>query len=136
MIHVATACSSIPDKWRRQWEEAITGKKNLILFEPLIAEIFYRLALKIGETKANERILWLKSLPSTKIIEINNNLAIEAVKVYLKFRRYSLSLVDSFSAVIAKRRNAALFTTDTGIRNVCRRIGVSVSFLPKKALQL
>ncbi|GFO98227.1 hypothetical protein ig2599ANME_2450, partial [groundwater metagenome] len=38
MVHVH-AYDSIPEKWQRQWKEATVGTKQLILFEPLIAEI-------------------------------------------------------------------------------------------------
>lgn len=48
MVHVA-AEYGIPDKWQRHWKEATVGRKNLILFELLVAEILNQLTRRKGQ---------------------------------------------------------------------------------------
>ena len=133
MVHVH-ASNSIPENWRRHWKDATVGNKQLILFEPLIAEILYQMIKEKGDGTATDRILWIKSLNNTRIVELNDKLAFAAGRAYLKFKKYGLSLVDSFSLVIAKEEKAEIFTTDHGLRDAGKDSGVRVSYLPLNAL--
>lgn len=134
MVHVAATRGRVPEKWRRQWDEVKAGRKYLLLFEPLIAEMFYRMAEAVGEEAALTRILWLKSLRSAKLVKIDDRVAVSAARIFSRFRRYGISLVDAFSVAVAKREGAKLFTTDLGVRNVCRKADILVSFLPREEL--
>lgn len=134
MVLVAAVRGAIPEKWRRQWNETKAGRKHLLLFEPLIAEMYYTLAKFMGEEAAQAKMLWLKSLRGARLVPLNDNLALGAARTILKFKHYGISLVDAFSITIAKREGAELFTTDLGVRNICKEVGVPVSFLPSDEL--
>ena len=134
MVHVH-AYDRIPEKWQRQWKEATVGSKPLILFEPLIAEILYQLTEKKGYNTASSRIYWLKALSNTKIIPLDKDhdeIAFAAASAFKEFKEHGLSLVDSFSLVIAKEERADIFTTEHGLRDAGNDFGVRVSFLPKE----
>jgi len=133
MVHVY-ANNNIPEKWRRQWKEVTVGNKKLILFEPLIAEIMYQMIKEKGDGVASNRILWVKGLPNAEIVELNDHIAFAAARIFLKFKKYSISLVDSFSLAIAKSKRAEIFTTDYGLRRAGNDFKVRVNFLPKEAL--
>jgi len=132
MVHMV-ACNSIPEKWRRQWKEATVGNKSLLLFEPLIAEIFYQLTRQKGESAAVNRILWLKGLPTITMVKLDDNIAMDAGR-FRRRREFNISLVDAFALAISKKKRAELFTTDHGIRDAGKKIGVNVNYLPKEAL--
>ena len=100
MVHVA-AVHRVPEKWLRQWKDATIGHGRLLLFDSLIAELFFGLAKKFGAKVAEERISWLKSLPNSFEITINNRLARRAAGLLLKFKKYGLGLTDAFMMSIA-----------------------------------
>ena len=133
IVHVQ-ARSSIPEKWKRQWKEATTGFKSFLLTEPLVAEIFYQLARQHGENAARNRILWLKSLSTCRIETLDDNLAFEAGRLYLRFRHLGISLTDAFSISTARRAGAEILTTDHGVRDACRTLGIGVNYLPLESL--
>jgi len=133
IVHVAVQ-EAIPEKWRRQWKEATVGRKNMILFEPLVTEILNHLTPKKGEGVAQNRVLWVKGLKTAKMVRIDDKIAFEASRLYLKLKRYGISLVDSFSLSIAGKERARIFTSDFGLRNAAREIGVEVSYLQGQAL--
>ncbi|MCX9084427.1 MAG: hypothetical protein OIN87_06490 [Candidatus Methanoperedens sp.] len=47
-----------------------------------------------------------------------------------------ISLVNSFSLVIAKEERADIFTTDSGLRDAGTDFGVRISFLPKEIFDM
>lgn len=133
MVHIA-ACDSLTEKWLRHWKEATTvGNKSLLLFEPLIAEIFYQLSRQKGEKAASDRILWLKGLPTMTMVKLDDNIAMDAGR-YRKRGEFDISLVDAFSLAISKKERAELFTTDHGIRDAGKKIRVKVNYLPRGEL--
>ena len=131
MVHVQ-ARTTIPEKWKRQWKEATTGAKQLILTEPLIAETFYQLIRKEGEKAAQKRIFWLKGLRSCRIVPLDDHHALEAGRLFLRFRHLGISLADAFSLSVARMERAEIFTSDHGIRDACRSLDIEVSYLPLK----
>ena len=135
MVHVS-AVRGVPDKWRRQWKEATVGNKTLILFEMLVAEVLSRLTVRKGQNASRNRMLWLKGLRNTKMIDVDDSIAFEASRIYLRLRDYSLSLVDSFLLAIAKKERARVFTSDHSLRDAAREMKIDVSFLPEGVLEL
>ncbi len=135
MVHVS-AVREVPDKWRRQWKEATIGNKTLILFEMLVAEIHSKLTLRKGQNASRNRMLWLKGLRNTKMVDVDDNLAFEASRIYLRLRVHSLSLVDSFLLAIAEKERARVFTSDHSLRDAAREMRIDVNFLPEGALGL
>lgn len=120
----------LPEKWIRFWKEVRMGNCGLLLFEPLISETYYKNIPKYGKKTCKDYIIWLKSLPKTKIHQINDKDAINAGDIKVQFSKYGLSLVDCFLLSIAKLHRAMVFTTDHSIRDVAREMNVKVSFLP------
>lgn len=121
---------SLPEKWRRFWKEVRMGSKGLLLFEPLISEIYYKNIPKHGKQNCKNKIIWLKSLQKTEIHQLNDRDAINAGDLKIQFSRYDLSLVDCFLLSIAKANKAMIVTTDHSVREVARKLNVNVSFLP------
>ncbi|TRZ91574.1 MAG: type II toxin-antitoxin system VapC family toxin [Methanosarcinales archaeon] len=134
MVHVH-AYDNIPERWYKQWKDATVGNKRLILSELLIAEILYQMIQEKGDAAATDRILWVKSRQNTRIVALDDKIAFAAGRAYIKFKGYGLSIVDSFSLVIAKEEKAEIFTTDPGLLKAGDDYGVKVNFLPKKALK-
>jgi len=134
MVHVA-ACISLPEKWRRQWKQAVDGTKRLLISELLVAEIFYQLTKISGKEAARDRILWVKGRPTTTIVSIDDAMSLNAGMLFLRFKNF-IGIVDAFSLEIARRERAEIFTTDHQIRKVAKEIGVPVSYLPKESLGL
>ena len=121
---------SLPEKWRRFWKEIRMGSKGLLLFEPLISEIYYKNIPKHGKQNCKNKIIWLKSLQKTEIHQLNDRDAINAGDIKIQFSKYGLSLVDCLILTVAKSNGAMVFTTDPSVRNVARKLNVNVSFLP------
>ena len=135
MVHVV-AVDDIPDKWRRHWKEATVGNKHLILFELLVAEIMNQLTIRKGQNASRNRMFWLKGLRNTWMVDVDDNTAFEASRIYLSMKGHSLSLVDSFLLAIAKKERAKVFTSDHRLRDAARAIKIDVNFLPKDVLRL
>ena len=125
-----TFYNSLPEKWKRYWKEVRMGKCGLLLIEPLISEIYYKNIPKLGKKKSKDHIFWLKSLPQTKIHQLDDNDAIKAGDIKVQYSRYKLSLVDCFILSVAKDHNAVVFTTDYQMKYVSSKIKVNVNFLP------
>lgn len=130
MVHVLTV-RKVPEKWLYHWKEATVGRGRLLLFDCLVAELFENLTREFGAKFAEQRLLWLKSLPNTYEVEIDNNLACVTAHALLKFRKYDISLTDAFILAIAQREGAVVFTMDKGLREACRDSRVEVSYLPR-----
>ncbi len=122
--------NSIPEKWTRFWKEVRMGNKGLLLFEPLISEIYYKNTPKHGKKVCKDKIMWLKSLPKTRIYQLNDRDAINAGDFKVQFSKYGLSIVDCFLLCVAKAHGAMVFTTDPSVKNVARKLNIKVSFLP------
>ena len=120
----------LPEKWIRFWKEVRMGNSGLLLFEPLISETYYKNIPKYGKKACKDKIMWLKSLPKTKIHKLDNNDAIRAGDIKVQYSEYGLSLVDCFLLTVAKVHSAMVFTTDHDVRDVAREMNVKVSFLP------
>ena len=120
-----------PEKWKRPWHEIrFIHKNKLILFEPLISEIFYQISKKIGFKKAKNKIEWIKTLPTSEIISLNDNIAITAGKYKISYNKYGISLVDCYSLTLALRKNATILTTDTGLKNSAKKLNIVTNFIP------
>jgi len=122
--------NTLPEKWLRPWKEVKAGTGGLVLFEPLISETYYKNIPKHGKKTSKDNIYWLKSLPKTKIHQLDDNDAINAGDVKIQYKQFGLSLVDCFLIIVAKANNAKIITTDHGVRDVARKMKVKVDYLP------
>jgi len=118
----------LPEKWRRYWQEIQNNNRELILFEILISEIFYRLSKEYGFEPIQNKIYQIKSLKSSKIVKINDRLALNAGKIKIKY--HNLSIVDSYILTLSNHFNARIVTTDHGIRDASKGERIQVDFLP------
>ena len=118
--------------WSYKWEEIKEGRAYLLLFESLIAELFYQLIKRKQEKIVCEDILRIKGLPLTRIIQLDDNFAFKAGKFRYQFQE--ISTVDAFSIAIAERNKGMIFTTDHYLRNAAKEMNVKVSYLPKEEL--
>ena len=118
----------LPEKWRRYWQEIRNNNRELILFEILISEIFYRLSQEYGFEPIQNKIYQIKSLKSSKLIIIDDRIAISSGKIKNKYR--GLSIVDSFILALSNHLNAKIVTTDHGIRDASKGEKIKVDFLP------
>ncbi len=121
---------NLPEKWIRPWKEVKAGTGGLVLFEPLISETYYKNIPKHGKKKSKDDIYLLKSLPKTKIHQLNDNDAMNAGDIKIQYKQYQLSLVDCFLITVARANNAKIFTTDHNLSNVARKMNVKVDYLP------
>lgn len=122
----------IPEKWSRIWREIRLGLRGLLLFEPLVSEMYYKNIPKLGKKGARDKVLWLKSLNKTELYSLDDNDAINAGAIRVDYSPYGLSLVDCFLLSVAKKHTALILTTDPSIRNVARKMKVEANFLPFK----
>lgn len=120
----------IPEKWSRYWKEIREGSKKLIIFEMLISEILYKNSKKLGLEKTKDKILEIKSLRNSVIIPVDDNDAFSSGGYMLKLNKFGLSHVDSYILTLSKRCNARIVTTDPGLKNAGKNIGVEVDYLP------
>lgn len=120
----------LPEKWIRYANEVRKGERILLLFEPLISEIFYKNEPKFGISTCREKIYWLKSLPKVEIHKLTDTDALDAGEIKIRNSQYDLSLVDCYLLSIGKRRNSIILTTDHGVRDVGKKIGVEVNYYP------
>ena len=123
--------NKVPEKWIRPWKEIKMGNGNLILFEQLISETYYKNIPKYGKKKCKEKIMWLKNLPNKYLHTINNKDAFNAGDIKNEYKN-KLSLVDCFLITIAKAKNAKIFTTDYSMRDIARKMKINVDYLPFK----
>jgi len=77
----------LPEKWLRYWTEIRNGTKNLVLFEFLISELFYKNSLLHGFQKTTDRIMQIKSLGASRIVGIEDNEAFAVGKHMVSLRR-------------------------------------------------
>jgi predicted nucleic acid-binding protein len=108
----------IPDKWVRYWKEARYGTKKLIIFEMLISEIFYKNSKKYGFKAIREKLEWIKYLPASEIVNINNSDAFQAAEYMVSLRRFGISLTDSYILAIARKHHARIVTTDGELKKL------------------
>jgi len=120
---------ALPEKWVRPWKETRAGHRGLLLFEPLVSETYYKNIPRYGKKISKDRIFWLKSLPRSKMHQIDDNDAIRAGDIKVQFPG-NLSLVDCFLLAVAKTNNAKIFTTDYGVRDAARKMKIEVDYLP------
>jgi len=62
---------AIPEKWSRFWREIRMGNRGLLLFEPLVSEIYYKNILEYGKKPCKDKILKCKQIRITKV-RLNN----------------------------------------------------------------
>ncbi|MDO9537382.1 MAG: PIN domain-containing protein [Thermoplasmata archaeon] len=121
--------NALPEKWVRPWKEVRMGNGRLLLFEPLVSETYYKNIPKYGKKASKDKIYWLKSLPKTKIHQIDDNDAINAGDIKVQYSR-KLSLVDCFLLAVAKANSAKVFTTDPSVRDTARDMNINIDYLP------
>ena len=115
--------NNLPEKWVHPWKEIQEGIKTGCVIEPIIAESYYQLLMKYGldREKANESIL-----------SIDNNTAILAGYYRIRFKKFSLSLVDCFLLATGykNRNDAKIYTTDEKLKIASKDIFVPCDYLP------
>lgn len=124
----------LPEKWSNKWEEIKERITRLVLFESLIAELFYQLIKRKKEEIVREEILKIKGLPASIIVQIEDDISFQAGMFYHQFRVYRISLVDAFLLAVAKRKNGVIFTTDFNLRESAKKMNIGVSYLPEEEL--
>jgi len=126
--------NNLPEKWVRPWEEIQEGIKTGCVIESIIAESYYQLLIKYGldREKANESILRFKAVKGTRIMSIDNNTAILAGYYRIRFKKFSLSLVDCFLLATGykNRNDAKIYTTDEKLKIASKDIFVPCDYLP------
>ena len=120
----------VPEKWERIWKDMRMGKTQLMLIEPLISEFYYKNIQRVGKKGSKDKIYHIKAWRNTQIINLDDNDAIMAGSFKVEYRKYSISLVDCFILAVCKRNRLKILTTDPGVRDVGKKLGVDVSFLP------
>jgi len=122
--------NNTPKKWSDVWRFIRMGERGIIFIEPLISEIYYKNARTFGMKVMKDKILGLKNYPNAEIYPLEDNDAIAAGDIKIKYRPLRLSLVDCFILHVAKKCRATIFTTDPGIKNVGRELKIDVNFIP------
>lgn len=121
----------LPDKWVRSWDEVAGRRRQLLLFEPLISEVYYQLSRRINSMNAKSSIIGLKSNPGVIIHPLDDNDAILAGQFKNTF--HGLSLVDCYNLALAQRHKAKIFSTDIQLREAAKSKGVMIDYIPFKA---
>jgi predicted nucleic acid-binding protein len=127
---VASGSDAPPEKWERPFAEVRGGRAELLLFEPLVAEMVFQLSKRFGPERAKSEVRSWKSLPGTRLCELDDSWAFAAAAARLKHQNEDISYVDAFILDLARRERAKVLTTDCGLRDAARREKVDVSFLP------
>lgn len=117
----------IPGKWSDIWRNIRMGGQGIILIEPLVGEMYYKNAPKLGLKEVKNNIMGLKGFRKAEVYKLKDSDAIEAGKIKLEHR--DLSLVDCFIMAVAKRHRAVILTTDPGIRDAAREMRIDVNFM-------
>ncbi len=126
--------NQLPIKWNRYWQEIKNNAKNIILFEILITEIFYKLSKIYGFSSIESKIYQIKSLTSSIIAKINDNIALLAGKIRNKYQKNNLSIVDSYILAYSVHYHARIITTDSGIKKAGKDEKLEVDFIPFKEI--
>ncbi len=135
MVHMAFYRGCVPAKWALLWRGIREGRRSLVLVEGVVAEMFERMSRERGEEAAWRRILWLKGLRGSRVLHADDNLAMAAGRLRSRHgSRFDLSLVDCFVLAAASREGCEVVTTEVGLRDCARELGVGVSWLPVYAL--
>lgn len=125
---------TLPLKWKKYWQEIKNKTSQLLLFEILITEIFYKLSKNYGSLTMEHKILQLKSIENLRIIKIDDNFAILAGKMVNKYQKYGLSIVDSYIIACGKKFGGLIISTDPGIKKACKEEKVKNDFIPLKEI--
>ena len=121
---------TLPEKWVRLWKEVRMGNSELLLFEPLISEMYYKNIPKHGKTKCKDKIYWMKSLSNSTIHPLDDNDAFRAGDIKNQYKKFGPSIVDCFLLSVAKVNGAMIITTDPTVKFVAKEMNVKFSYLP------
>jgi predicted nucleic acid-binding protein len=136
MVHTAEFRRRTPEKWVRLWNQLYSGNRILVLIEPLISEIFYQIEKLSSKAAAQKYIFRIKGMQNTDVVPHadGDKIALLAGEIRYKHRQRNVSLVDSYIIATAIRENAAVYTTDHGVRDSAREEKCEVQYLPKESL--
>lgn len=121
---------NLPEIWDMYFKQVRKGERILLLFEPLISEIFYKNEPNFGISVCKDKIYQLKALPRVEIHRLNDNDAINAGEIKVRYSKYDLSLVDCYLLSIGKSRKCMIITTDHNVRDVGKKIDVEIKYHP------
>ncbi len=115
---IALYFAGIPEI-RRYVTEAAKGLCEVYTSELNMAELYYKIALKLGEDTAKIYYASLRN-SSINIVSITEEYTLEAAK--LKLRYYNvLSLADCYVIAISRYLGAKIVTTDEKIKDVYKK---------------
>ncbi len=92
------------------------GKAEALMCEVNVTEFLYNYARVFGWDSALTKHSLLRDSP-IKIIDMNEELTVEAAKLKLKYYNV-LSLADCYLIALAKRNRATVVTTDHNIKDI------------------
>ena len=121
---------NVPEIWERYVKQVRKGERILLLFEPLISEIFYKNEPNFGISECKTRILQLKALPKVEFHTLTDTDAINAGEIKVRYKEYDLSLVDCYLLTVGKHRKSIILTTDHTVRDVGKKIDVEIIYHP------
>ena len=136
MVHLAFRGGRVPEKWTLMWTDIRHGRRSLILVESIVAETYYQISKTDGEDEALDHVLWLKGLLRTRVVPVDDNLAMTAGRLRARYGgKHDLSLADCFALAAARHTGAQLVTTEHGLRDCARELRIDVSWLPRTILE-
>ncbi len=121
---------NLPEIWERYVKQVRKGERILLLFEPLISEIFYKNEPNFGFSICRDKIYQLKALPKVEIHRLTDTDAINAGQIKIRYLDYDLSLVDCYLLSIGKSRKCIILTTDHKVRDVGKKIDIEIIYHP------
>jgi predicted nucleic acid-binding protein len=102
------------------FEKAVESSKPLLMCIVNWGEVYYQVARRFGDTKAQEIEKLIQTLPIT-LIEANKELTHEAARIKAIKR---IAYADCFAVALARLRKAELYTGDPEFRAVEKDVKV------------
>jgi len=102
------------------FEEAVESSKPLFMCIVNWGEVYYQVARRFGEQKAQEIEKLIQTLPIT-LVEANKELTCEAARIKATKK---MAYADCFAVAFARLKKAALYTGDPEFRAVEKEIKV------------
>jgi uncharacterized protein len=102
------------------FEKAVESSKPLLMCVVNWGEVYYQVARRFGDTKAQEIEKLIQTLPIT-LVEANKELTHEAARIKAIKR---IAYADCFAVALARLRKAELYTGDPEFRAVEKDVKV------------
>jgi len=102
------------------FEKAVESSKSLLMCVVNWGEVYYQVARRFGDTKAQEIEKLIQTLPIT-LVEANKELTHEAARIKAIKR---IAYADCFAVALARLKKAELYTGDPEFRAVEKDVKV------------